>query len=175
MDYPTKAVDTKFGTITLTFLDPDEQPTHCRYGHEIGQYDRPVAWVSGDVVVNRVPVSLYASLVWATRYSDDSGHDLPEPRKYLTCQSGSIYHKRTGTYSSDLPDGVRRKLWDLWDGEVRVAYEAATDLQHEAKRARLVNAMEGANNLYETKLRELSDAERALREAAEAVEAFDNG
>lgn len=170
-DNPALDVTTKYGTVTLTFVDPATESK----GHG-GISDANVAHVSGTIKVNGIHVRVSTPLTYRTRFYDRG--DPIAPTVELASDYRSQYNRRvnpvTGdtVFGNDLPDGVRRKLDELWNTTVRNAYEAHPELRDAAVLARLESDVSKAKTEVE-RLREqldlaLKTLEEVERKAADA-------
>lgn len=163
MSNASMTLETKYGTLTLTFLDPDVPTGNFTWDGErrVHELSDKVAQIEGSLTINRVPVRVCQS------YTRRTLHAFP----------GSIapwwkdtYNRREGSLSSDLPDGVRNVLWKKLTSIVQEAYLSRPDLQHAAKVQTQRNAIERAERDREKALGELRAAEQALRDLGVPVE-----
>lgn len=142
MEQPTLPVETKYGTLTLTFVD-SVQPTKKPHSGWNAPDPRTlhVARLDGEIASRGVHVRLSAYLYYAKRFYR-KGVELEKHVIELDADYNSTYNRRfspeTGcTLNGDIPAGMRKLIEELYNGPVREAYEAHPELQHEAKRFRL--------------------------------------
>lgn len=167
-DNPTLELATKFGTLLLTFTDPAETPDADRYGNKASMRDKHVLCVSGELVINRIPVRVSTRLAYAPVFYK-AGVELDAPEIVLEEDYRCSYHRRTDVqFGAELTPGARNTLRSLWNTVVREAYEARPDLVRAAQRARLAQAVERAEGERDSKYAEYMKAEKAVSDARAA-------
>lgn len=160
MPNPTLDLPTKYGVLVLTFLDPSGvHRTNDRAKHVLG--------VEGVLVINRVRVRVCMWTYYGPRFRLD-GNELTEQGERMNNDYQRAYNRRVNElgqmmFGTALPPGVLRVLDDLVNGEIRTAYEAHPELQVEAQRARLAQAIDAAEADRDRKYEQYKASEDALR------------
>jgi hypothetical protein len=121
MNNPTIQVQTNWGVLTLAFVDPDG------YAEKRWESDRPVAYVSGTLIIRQIVVEVQVYLSWVT---------IDGVRELRKMNADSRTFRKDGR-EWDLKAQYHATVNALWDTVIRVAYEANPKLQTVAKYARL--------------------------------------
>lgn len=126
---PSCELDTRYGVLTIEFRDPTADAGKSRD-------KRAVAYVSGELTINRIPLKVQEYLAYvAVCYRD--GKELAAPVDELRPVYEYGYTRRTDDHFGTISSAVREKLWALFDTEVRTVYESHKDLQLAAERVLL--------------------------------------
>jgi hypothetical protein len=167
---------TKYGTITLTFIDPDAEAKDSR-GQPTRENERTIGRVTGDVVINRIPVRVDCRICYATEHYA-KGKELETPvrvmRRMYSAYDGTKRTDKGYFGSSDIPPGVRKTLDTLIGADIRTAYEAHPELQCEARRARLAYAVDRAESERDEAYAKYDAAEKALLSARRTFADFND-
>jgi hypothetical protein len=133
--YPAVNIATKYGALSLMFLDVTPGPDDARKQ----QSDKHVAYLSGEVTIRGVPIRVSTRLYFATR-EYEGGVPLPKPIIVMDMDYRTSYNRRSDTNDALTP-GARKTLGELVNGIVRSTYEANRLLVFEATRVRVWNDM----------------------------------
>lgn len=155
MNEPTLDLVTKYGTLTIIFLDPAADTS------DNGQV-KEVAAVRGELTIRGETIKVSTRVGYAKEFYA-AGKELESPRTVMREDYRSSYNRRGDGYSPLTPGQVKI-VRGLVEDQIRTAYENNVPLQHEAKVWRAAYNLSRAEENVE-------DLERKLRIAQREVEA----
>jgi hypothetical protein len=174
MNNPEITVTTPFGDVQVTVLDPIEEKASLKQAHEIPR----LCYIHAAALrINRIAIKASGSIEIRTRNREVDGVDVPE--QYANTRHSDWYARRLDAegmadFSAEIPSGARSKLYNELPALIWEALKQAglPELQKQARRVTLANAVETAKARIEATEKALVDAKRDYGIAVKELEKF---
>lgn len=169
-EYPAIEVETKYGTVTMSFRSPREE--FSRY-HIDGKHEMvpvaPLAWIRGELTINNIAIRVDSACnFFNTHYKD--GKELNAPVREFRIDHQRAYNRRVDGKGWDYSAGYGAKLRELVEnGPIVAAYVNNPKLIEEAERVFLWNEAAKAEDKVREASKALNEATKTFRDAARAA------